>query len=126
MDGHEHETGNRQKGHALEQRAADYLAAHGLQPITANYHCRAGEIDLIMRDREFIVFVEVRFRRSSLRGSPLESVTAAKQRKLIRCARHYLMTQWLHESVPCRFDVVGLGPGNHVAWIRNAFGQLPV
>jgi putative endonuclease len=126
MDGQRGGGGNRLKGQALEQRAARYLSAQGLLALTANYHCRAGEIDLIMQDGDTLVFVEVRFRRSGLRGSPVETVTAIKQRRLIRCARHYLMCRGLHEAVPCRFDVVGIGPDHHIDWIRNAFSQLPV
>ncbi|MEX1196654.1 MAG: YraN family protein [Pseudohongiellaceae bacterium] len=117
---------NRLKGLALEQQGGRYLSAHGLRMLGSNYHCRAGEIDLIMQDGDTLVFIEVRFRRSGLRGSPVETVTPAKQRKLIRCARHYLMSHRLQDAVPCRFDVLGIGPGNRMTWIRNAFSQLPV
>lgn len=117
---------NRLKGLALEQQGARHLSAHGLQLVTANYHCKAGEIDLVMRDAGTLVFVEVRFRRSGLRGSPVETVTLTKQRRLIRCARHYLMSHRLYDTVPCRFDVLGIGPGNRITWVQNAFSQLPV
>lgn len=117
---------NRLKGLALEQQGGRYLSARGLRLLTTNYHCRAGEIDLIMQDGRTLVFIEVRFRRSGLRGSPVETVTPVKQRRLIRCARHYLMSHRLHDEVPCRFDVLGIGPGDQVTWIQNAFSQLPV
>lgn len=118
--------GNRLKGQALEQQAGRYLSARGLRLLTTNYHCRAGEIDLIMQDGSTLVFIEVRFRRSELRGSPVETVTPVKQRRLIRCARHYLMSHGLQDAVPCRFDILGMGPGTRITWIQNAFSQLPV
>lgn len=117
---------SRLKGLALEQQGARYLSAQGLRLLTTNYYCKAGEIDLVMREGSTLVFVEVRFRRSGLRGSPVETVTPAKQRRLVRCARHYLMSRQLHDTVPCRFDVLGIEPGNRVTWVRNAFSQLPV
>lgn len=117
---------NRRRGLALEQQGARYLSAHGLQLLTSNYHCRGGEIDLVMKHASTLVFVEVRFRRSGLRGEPVETVTPAKQRRVIRCARHYLMTHRLQEAVPCRFDVLGIGPDRQIIWVQNAFSQLPV
>lgn len=126
MDERIHGGENRLKGLALEQQGARYLAAQGLRLVTSNYHCKAGEIDLIMRDGRTVVFIEVRFRRSGLRGSPVETVTPGKQRRLIRCARHYLMSYQLHDTVPCRFDVLGIEPGDRFTWVRNAFSQLPV
>lgn len=126
MDERIHGGANRLKGLALEQQGARYLSAQGLRLLTTNYHCKGGEIDLIMQDGTTLVFVEVRFRRNGLRGSPVETVTPGKQRRLIRCARHYLMSCRLHDTIPCRFDVLGIEPGNRITWVRNAFSHLPV
>lgn len=120
------QSSHRHRGIALERTAARYLVARGLRLITSNYHCRTGEIDLIMLDGDTLVFVEVRFRRNPSHGTPAETVTATKQRRLIRCARHYLMRHRLHEALPCRFDILGIGPDEKYQWIRNAFSQLPV
>lgn len=126
MDERIHGGENRLKGLALERQGARYLSTRGLRLLTTNYRCKAGEIDLIMRDGSTLVFIEVRFRRSGLRGSPVETVTLRKQRRLVRCARHYLMSCQLYDTVPCRFDVLGIEPGNRITWVRNAFSHLPV
>ncbi|MGM0633335.1 MAG: YraN family protein [Pseudomonadota bacterium] len=120
------ENSNRQRGMTMERYAACYLEQQGLLPITANYQCRVGEIDLIMRDQDTLVFVEVRYRRSEQHGTATETVTSYKQCRLIRCARHYLMQQRLHETMACRFDVVGIRADGSIEWIPNAFSQFPV
>ena len=90
--------------------------------VARNFRCRAGELDLILRDGEQLVFVEVRSRRSSQFGTPAESVTHSKQQRLLRAAAFYLQRQRL--DLPCRFDVVAiLQPGDapQVEWIQDAF-----
>ena len=114
----------RNKGDAAEQYALAYLKQQGLTLITQNYHCRQGEIDLIMQTNETVVFVEVRLRKNNRFGSATESVTHAKQQKLIKTANHFLTTSNRHQQ-PCRFDVVGL-TGNtfdKIEWIQDAFYQ---
>ncbi len=118
---------SRSHGHQAEQIACDYLRQHGLQFITKNYHCRRGEIDLIMSDAGTLVFVEVRARRSDRFGSALESITADKQSRIIATAQQYLQQNRSQQN--CRFDVVAvrIGPAgnsqNHQVsdWIRDAF-----
>jgi putative endonuclease len=125
-------TGNtphpRETGDTRERLAARWLQQQGLELLRRNYACRLGEIDLIMRDNDTLVFVEVRYRRNHSHGSPLETVTWRKQRKLWRCARHYLMQAGLHDAVACRFDVVGISSTDIadsplVEWVRNAFSM---
>ncbi|MGV6826851.1 MAG: YraN family protein [bacterium] len=106
-------------GQDAEARASKHLQRNGLRIITQNYHCRGGEIDIIARDNEHLVFVEVRYRSNPRFGSATESVTAAKQQRLARAAKHYLQKNRL--DVPCRFDVIGLGPDNQFDWVKNAF-----
>ncbi|MDO0946303.1 YraN family protein [Chromohalobacter israelensis] len=113
---------SRRRGLEMERRAADWLASHGLSLVDANQHARRGEIDLIMRDGDTLVFIEVRHRRDARHGHPFETVTAAKQRRLIGAARFYLHRNGL--SCACRFDVVGVtGTPPHLSfeWIRSAF-----
>lgn len=107
-------------GTAAERLAAAHLQRHGLKLLENNYRCRFGEIDLIMRDGEHIVFVEVRLRSSLAFGGAGASITAAKRQKLTRTAEHYLQQ---HGSAPCRFDAVLLDSlaGNNIHWLRNAF-----
>jgi putative endonuclease len=109
------------RGNAAETRALSYLENRGLRLLQRNYRSRGGEIDLIMQQDDTLVFVEVRYRKSSLFGSAAESVTRAKQRKLISTASQFLQTRGL--DTPCRFDVVGIsGPHQtEIEWIRNAF-----
>jgi putative endonuclease len=95
------------------------LGRQGLRLIRRNHRCRFGEIDLVMRDETCLVFVEVRFRRSSRFGAPAETVDLRKQRRLAAAAQHYLQA---HPSVlPCRFDVVAISGSERIEWLKNAF-----
>ena len=116
----------RRLGLASEALALNFLRRQGLKLLARNYQCRAGEIDLIARQEETIVFVEVRFRKNQRYGTPIESVTPAKQRKIIRCARHFLMHNPQFAGCDCRFDIVGITRGKscrgyRIEWLENAF-----
>ncbi|MCP3979724.1 MAG: YraN family protein [bacterium] len=88
-----------------EHAAALALERRGLSVLQRRYRCRLGEVDLVARDGDAIVFVEVKARRGSGYGEPAEAVTPAKQRRLARVALRYLQQRgWLER--PCRFDVV--------------------
>ncbi len=112
-------------GAAAEDEALLLLQSSGLQTLTRNYRCRMGEIDLVMRDREVLVFVEVRHRRQNRFASAAESVDIHKQRKLIRAALSFLGQNAQYADCPVRFDVVAFDSGLHesqsVNWIRDAF-----
>src|SRR5579871_2618041 len=112
-----------QFGYAVEQQATAYLGQHGLSLIEHNYRCRYGEIDLIMRDKEHWVFVEVRYRNSAKHGDGAETITRSKQSRLIRTAKYYLQQSHLLEKVPCRFDVITLTgqSDSEFLWIKDAF-----
>lgn len=85
-----------------------------------NYRCRWGEIDLVMRERDTLVFVEVRYRNSERFGGATGSVDSAKRQRLYRAASDYIAR--LRGPVPAtRFDVVALGPGDRIEWINGAF-----
>jgi putative endonuclease len=114
-------TGAGPSGAEAEDLACVWLQARGLRLRERNYRSRRGEIDLIMQDGEQLVFVEVRYRRSSRYGSAAESVTAAKQARLISAASQYLQHQ--SGALACRFDVLALSglEGERVDWIRDAF-----
>lgn len=105
-------------GAEAERHAADYLSRRGLKLMECNFRCRGGEIDLIMRDGPVLVFVEVRARAVSRFGGAAESITAAKQARVVLAARHYLARHGA--DVPCRFDAL-LIDGEHVDWIKSAF-----
>lgn len=108
------------KGSEAEDQARRYLNALGIAFVSRNYRCRCGEIDLIMRDDDTLVFVEVRYRKSAAFGSALESITQAKIRKLRLAAKTYLLEHRLNENQACRFDVMAIDGGD-IDWIKNAF-----
>lgn len=112
----------RQKGQAAEDRALAHLQAAGLRLLARNYRTPGrggGEIDLIVRAPDgTVVFVEVRSRSQRGFGSAAASINAAKQRRIVFAARHYLMR--LAAPPPCRFDAVLLD-GEQLEWIRAAF-----
>ena len=110
------------QGTAAEELARRYLETRGLTLVARNFRCRVGELDLIMRDGDQLVFVEVRSRRHDRFGTPAESVTRTKQQRLLRAAAVYLQRQ--HLDLPCRFDVLAsLHPDSEpqMEWIRDAF-----
>ncbi len=113
----------RRRGQDAESEAAVYLQQRGLQLIGRNYRCRQGEIDLIMQDREHLVFVEVRHRSKTSHGSPVETITSSKRKKLVFAARHYIAENRVSDTQSIRFDVVGIQPESPVDWIPDAFWE---
>jgi len=112
-------------GKAGENRAERELCRCGYAILARRYRTAHGEIDLIARDGEAIVCVEVKARMTAEFGSAAEAVTAAKQRRLVAMATDYLVRHRLTER-PCRFDVVALDlasddAGAQVTIYRNAF-----
>lgn len=107
-----------ERGKRAEQQAAEFLRSHGYQIVEENYRWPGGEIDLIARDGEFLVFVEVKARSSESFGIPEEFVNARKQHKLIRTAQRYLLQHPTKLNV--RFDVVALSRGT-ARLHQNAF-----
>jgi putative endonuclease len=106
-----------------ETLAAAYLEKAGYQIIERNYRCLFGEMDLVARDGQTVVFVEVKSRKSDRFGVPQLSVGLQKQRKLSQIALHYLEQ---NRCYPCdaRFDVIAIRmrpEGHQVEIIRNAF-----
>ena len=91
-----------------ERLAAEHLRRRGYDVLETNYRCPRGEIDIVARDGQSLVFVEVRTRRSSSHGTPQESITTAKQRKLVEVAQTYLQEREVGE-VSWRIDVVAVG-----------------
>jgi len=114
-----------QLGQEAEDLALCYLQQQGLTLIERNYRSRYGEIDLIMRDQQHIVFVEVRFRSSQRYGGALSSVDIHKQRKLIKCAQQYIANT--SSRLGFRFDVLAISPSSQqhdIQWLTNAFDEF--
>jgi putative endonuclease len=112
-------------GDAAEARALAHLQRQGLALIERNYrvagvpHAHGGEVDLILRERDgTLVFVEVRLRGDARHGGAAASVGAAKQRRIVFAARHYLLRSQV--PPPCRFDVIAI-EGERIEWLKGAF-----
>lgn len=115
----------RETGLLTENIAANYLMNEGLSEISRNFTCRLGEIDLIMKEQQTLVFVEVKYRKSNNFGGAAAAVSASKQIKLQKSANFYLQKQQLNAyNTSCRFDVVTI-EGNlscpDIVWLKNAF-----
>ncbi len=115
----------RQSGCGAEQLAAQYLKTRGLELLARNLRCKGGELDLVCRDGEVLVMVEVRQRGRRDFGGALASVTLRKQRRIIRATRFMLDTVPGWRSLRLRFDVIGVQgqpDGAHeVVWVKDAF-----
>ena len=110
-------------GAQAEGRAQLFLEQQGLRLVERNYRGRRGEIDLIMQEGETLVFVEVRYRKRTSFGSPAESVTMAKQQRIITTAMHFLQSKPGRQLPPCRFDVLAIvgKETQNIDWIKDAF-----
>ena len=109
-----------------ERLAQTYLRHQGLRILTCNFRCKGGEIDIIAQDGAAIVFVEVRLRSSMLYGGAAQSISPAKQRRILHAARFWRAGLGRpYANAPCRFDAV-LFVGLDVSepyWIRGAFTE---
>jgi len=115
----------RETGNITEIFAANYLVKQGLIIQEKNLYSRMGEIDIIMKDGDTFVFVEVKYRASAQFGGAISTISAKKQQKIRKTAAFYLQQCGLNEyNTPCRFDVIAL-QGNisnlDITWLKNAF-----
>lgn len=116
-------TDRRGQGRVVEDAACAYLQRAGLALLARNVDCRYGEIDLVMRDGEHIVFAEVRYRGGASHGGAVGSVDRKKQARVALAARWYLAGRRELATAPCRFDVLAVSgaPPYRIAWLRDAF-----
>lgn len=115
---------SRAKGQECEDLAAQYLEKQGLTILERNYQCRLGEIDIIAKNSEFVIFIEVKYRKNNRYGEPFAFVDTKKQRRLIMTALHYNQCKGLNEKHPMRFDVISIQAQNtqfDIQWLKNAF-----
>ena len=96
----------RAQGARIEALAAAFLRERGLTPIAANANARGGELDLVMRDGDIVVFIEVRYRRDARFGGGAASVDARKCRRIVCAAEQFLAAHREFARAPCRFDVI--------------------
>lgn len=111
-------------GRAGEEFTCEYLKKCGMRVLARNYRAKKGEIDLVARDGDTIVFVEVKTRSSNAYGTAGEAVTYRKQQMIIKTAQWYIMQNNIKES-NFRFDVAEVSAGDagfSINYLRNAFG----
>ena len=113
-------------GAQAELGACRLLKKQELNVIQQNYRCRFGEIDIIAKSDQHLIFVEVRYRQSSSFGSAAETVTFKKQQRIILTARHFL-SRGDYAELPCRFDVIEVSSDKdgklQFNWLVNAFQE---
>lgn len=107
-------------GSAAEEKVAAFLEKQGVQIIERNYRNRSGEIDLIGRHEGYLVFFEVKYRGSTRKGYPEESVNIGKQRQICKVSDYYRCVHKLPLSTAIRYDVVSV-VNEEIKWIKNAF-----
>ncbi len=110
---------NKIKGNLGEDLAKVYLEKKGYKVLESQYLTPMGEIDIIAMDKDTLVFIEVKYRKSTNKGNPLESITKAKQRKIIKTAYYYIVANKVKGNM--RFDAIGI-LNEEITHIENAFG----
>lgn len=111
---------SREKGARGEEVARKYLVAEGIKILDVNFHARRGEIDIVARDGDTIVFVEVKAATNTSFGDPLTWIPSWKQERIIKASMVYLKAKGLTDS-PLRFDVIAVEPDRKVFHVRDAF-----
>ena len=108
-----------QRGASAETCATRLLVDAGYRIVERNFRCKAGELDIVARDGDVLVFVEVRSRSDDEHGSAVEMIRRPKQRRVARVAAHYLaMVEPVFEQ--CRFDIVAITAGEAIL-LKDAF-----
>ena len=115
----------RRQGNDFEKLAANYLKEQGMSILQLNFYCKMGEVDIIAKDENYLVFVEVKYRKSAAKGSAVEAVGFNKMRKISRVADYYMYSHHLSGDCSVRFDVVAIEEG-HLKHYKNAFEYIPV
>ena len=113
---------SREKGQYYELEAQKYLVTQGLTPIERNYYCPYGELDVIMKEGDTLVFIEVKFRKNNARGGANYALSPQKQARLKRSIYHYLAAKNLTNQA-LRIDYVAItGEASpNINWLKNVF-----
>lgn len=116
-------TSHRDIGNHAEDAACRYLQTQGVEIINRNFHSRRGEIDIVCRDGEYLVFVEVKYRAGTEYLGPLGAVSLSKQRRICAAADFYRVRYGIPPDTPVRYDVIGI-QDRQIAWVKNAFEHI--
>ena len=124
------EQNNRTIGTRYEELAASFLVKHGVVILTKNFRARRGEIDIVARDRGYLVFAEVKYRASLSAGNGADAVNYKKQYTICRASDYYRTRLGYRDSTPVRYDVIVCESAKNgevgITWYRNAFPYHPV
>ncbi len=114
------EHNKRKLGAKIEQMVKEYITQNGFYVLEMNYRCKQGEIDIIAKDGDYYVFIEVKYRSNTQFGTPQEAVGIAKQKRICKAAQYYMYAHHLDAFTPIRFDVVAV-LGQEITYFSNAF-----
>lgn len=114
----------RTTGSEHEQIAGRYLKDNNVNIIEYNYSIRTGEIDIVGKDGEDLVFFEVKYRSSNSKGYASDAVDIKKQYKICRVSDHYMLTHDISYDTQIRYDVIAMD-ADSIEWIKNAFDYIP-
>lgn len=108
----------RQIGNFYEKNACAYLEAQGIKILKCNYRCKFGEIDIIGKEGNCVIFFEVKYRKTDVYGYSISAVDRKKQDRICKCAALFCMQNpWVNQI---RYDVIGI-TDTKIDWIKNAF-----
>ncbi|MCI9079581.1 MAG: YraN family protein [Lachnospiraceae bacterium] len=110
----------RETGTQYEKVAAEFLRGKGYNILMQNYYCRYGEIDIIAEENGYTVFIEVKYRKNTVSGSPESAVNSIKIQHIRKAALDFITSSYGTEEIPCRFDIVAI-TGNQIHLIKDAF-----
>lgn len=108
----------REVGSFYENKVCDYLISEGIEIIERNFFCKFGEVDIIGREGDTLIFFEVKFRSGDSFGNPLDAIDRRKQKRIIGCAKYY--TAYKYSDMYIRFDAVGV-TDDKIEWVKDAF-----
>lgn len=106
-----------------EEMAISYLVENNFQIVKQNYRCKVGEIDIIALKDNILRFIEVKYRKNDMYGSPLEAVNQRKQNKIMKAASWFLNENKQFENVQCSLDVIAI-TDNKIEYVFNSFGAM--
>ena len=113
----------RKTGAFHEEKAARWLEKQGAKILEKNFRCRVGEIDLIISHQGYLVFVEIKYRKTAKSGYPVEAVTLNKQKTICKVANFYRSRKYIMDDQPIRYDIIGI-LDNEITWHQNAFDHV--
>lgn len=110
----------RKIGNEYETKAIEFLKNNGYRIIDRNFYCKQGEIDIIAKNDNYLVFIEVKYRKDMDKGHPVEAIDYKKKNRIIKSAKYYMYKNNIIDGQGIRFDVVAI-LGENIELIKDAF-----